>query len=290
MLDGAKAFAVPLKHGQNLKVYEQEDAILTWCSLNQEGKEWMRAEFELNSLTLLDFDGDEQATRKLEEVFQFVKVLNPSFLSDSKKGFFCEIKADFDLNWGLGSSSTFIWLLAQWAGINPYKLQFKCFGGSGYDIACAGATSPIVYQKWPKPHFQEVAFRPSFLESLYFIYLEQKQNSRDAIAHYRSLNAVNREEVIHKLNIITKELLEKTLNLEQCMTLFQEHERIMGNALQTAPVQERLFSDFHGVVKSMGAWGGDFVLAVSHLDDDTTRNYFHQKGYSVVKNWNEMAL
>lgn len=290
MLDGAKAFAIPLKHGQDLKVYEQEDAILTWCSLNQEGKEWMRAEFELNSLTLLSSTGDEQAARKLEEVFQFIKVLNPSFLSNVQAGLFCEIRADFNLKWGLGSSSTFMWLLAQWAEIDAYQLQFECFGGSGYDIACAGATSPIVYQKWPKPHFHKVVFQPSFLESLYFIYLEQKQNSRDAIAHYRSLNPESRDELINELNTITKQLLEEPLNLEQCVKLFQEHEKIVGNALQTSPVQERLFSDFQGVVKSMGAWGGDFVLAVSHLDDAATRNYFNHKGYSVVKGWKEMVL
>lgn len=290
VLDGAKAFAVPLKYGQDLKVYDQDESVLTWHSLNDKGEKWMSAEFDLNSLTLLDLSGDVQAAHKLEEIFQFIKVLNPSFLSNTQTGLFCEIRADFDLNWGLGSSSTFIWLLAKWAGIDAYKLQFECFGGSGYDIACAGATSPIVYQKWPQPHFHKVAFQPAFSDSLYLVYLEQKQNSRDAIAHYRSLNPGSRDEVIDELNSITKQLLEEPLNLDECINLFTEHERIMGNALQTMPVQERLFPDFNGVVKSMGAWGGDFVLVASNLDEENTRAYFSQKGYSVTKKWDEMVL
>ena len=55
-------------------------------------------------------------------------------------------KLTFPRAWGLGTSSTLISLIAQWAKCDPFELLFEAFGGSGYDIACATANSPISYQ------------------------------------------------------------------------------------------------------------------------------------------------
>ncbi len=52
---------------------------------------------------------------------------------------------DFPRDWGLGSSSTLINNVAQWAQVDPFDLHFKVSNGSGYDIACANEDSPIVY-------------------------------------------------------------------------------------------------------------------------------------------------
>jgi hypothetical protein len=57
--------------------------------------------------------------------------------------------------------------------------------------------------------------------------------------------------------------------------------------LQLTPVKERLFDDYFGAVKSLGAWGGDFVLATG---DKTTPAYFKKKGYSTVLTYKEMIL
>ncbi len=38
------------------------------------------------------------------------------------------------------------------------------------------------------------------------------------------------------------------------------HEKLISKAIGISPIQERLFSDYKGVIKSLGAWGGDFVL------------------------------
>jgi len=55
--------------------------------------------------------------------------------------------------------------------------------------------------------------------------------------------------------------------------------------LQT--VQEALFDDFRGVIKSLGAWGGDFVLAISK---DNPTDYFKERGFEVVIPYHEMIL
>lgn len=53
----------------------------------------------------------------------------------------------------------------------------------------------------------------------------------------------------------------------------------MSNILEQQTIQEALFEDFKGVIKSLGAWGGDFVLAPSKEDPT---NYFNERGYPIV--------
>ena len=78
---------------------------------------------------------------------------------------------DFDPNWGLGSSSTLISLLAQWANVNPYELLKMTMGGSGYDIACATASQPIIYRlENGSPIVEKADFKPAFADKLYFVY------------------------------------------------------------------------------------------------------------------------
>ncbi len=41
------------------------------------------------------------------------------------------------------------------------------------------------------------------------------------------------------------------------------------------------FPDFEGVLKSMGAWGGDFFMAL-HPDPNYTKAFFAERGYPHV--------
>jgi len=50
------------------------------------------------------------------------------------------------------------------------------------------------------------------------------------------------------------------------------------------------FSDYWGSVKSLGAWGGDVVLATSEASDAETRNYFTQKGFPTIFKLAELML
>ncbi len=69
--------------------------------------------------------------------------------------------------------------------------------------------------------------------------------------------------------------------------LMEQHEIIMSDVLETKTVKEKLFPDFKGVVKSLGAWGGDFVMVISK---ENPTNYFINKGYPTVFSYEEMVL
>lgn len=42
------------------------------------------------------------------------------------------------------------------------------------------------------------------------------------------------------------------------------------------------------MVKSLGAWGGDFVLVSNDLDMDYVKKYFQSKGYNNIISFNDM--
>jgi hypothetical protein len=40
----------------------------------------------------------------------------------------------------------------------------------------------------------------------------------------------------------------------------------------------------------LGAWGGDFVMAASHLPFDEIKNYFETKGFATIVPFNDMVF
>ena len=109
-------------------------------------------------------------------------------------------KLDFPRNWGFGSSSTLISCVAQWFIIDPFKLHFSISNGSGYDIACANSKSAITYSINNKtPLIHSISWKPSFNESLFFVHLNNKQNSANEVAKYQSQQKDN----AHKINLIS---------------------------------------------------------------------------------------
>lgn len=61
----------------------------------------------------------------------------------------------------------------------------------------------------------------------------------------------------------------------------------MSNLLELQTIQEALFNDFDGVIKSLGAWNGDFVMAISK---ENPTAYFKEKGYKIVIPYDDMIL
>jgi len=64
---------------------------------------------------------------------------------------------------------------------------------------------------------------------------------------------------------------------------------LIGRSLNLPLVQDRLFPDFPGTVKSLGAWGGDFVLVASELAVSEVVNYFSDKGFRTILSWKDMC-
>ncbi|MDX1758559.1 MAG: GYDIA family GHMP kinase [Arenibacter algicola] len=288
VLDGAQSLAVPTLYGQSLSVKETQDKLLTWKSLDDKGKPWFESDYELEHFDPVTKNTvSEEALAisvTLKKILLEARKLNPSFLSTSQ-GYEITTALNFPREWGLGSSSTLINNIAQWAQIDAYVLLWNAFSGSGYDIACAQNNSPIIYQlKNSRPIVHSASFNPTFKSDLYFVYLNQKQNSRDGIAQYRN-KEFNAFSAISQINSITQRILTCT-RLSQFDKLIKKHESILSEILGTPTVKERLFPDFKGAIKSLGAWGGDFILATGNK---TTPDYFKEKGYATVIPYSKMV-
>ena len=284
VLDGAKAWAIPTKYGQSLIVIETESKKIEWTSLDEKDKVWFEAIYDLKSMTGISSTNSEISTTLLEILIEAQK-LNSHFLTDGM-GYGVETKLTFPKDWGLGSSSTLINNIAQWANINPYQLLENTFGGSGYDIACAQHNAPILYQLAKgNPRVEKVNFNPDFKDQLFFIYLNKKQNSRDAIKKYYG-EIIDRKELSKTINQITSRMITTT-SLDDFESLMTWHENVISDALKTPTIKTKFFSDYPRAIKSLGAWGGDFILATG---DENSMAYFKQKGYSTIIPYSEMIL
>ncbi|MGA0316163.1 MAG: GYDIA family GHMP kinase [Flavobacteriaceae bacterium] len=281
VLKGAKALAVPCKLGQFLTYKEKEQTTLYWKSLDSNGRVWFEAKFDIVTLQLQHTSADE-IWENLLKLLRATKQLNPQFL---KQGGTVETKLEFKRSWGLGSSSTLVSALSLWAKVDPYLLLEMSFGGSGYDIACAQAKGPLIYSRINKiPEVETVSLSYPFIDQLYFVYLNKKRDSQEAVARFDK-SALTRSH-IQKISMLTAKILAAKEQSE-FNTLLQIHEETLAELLKQKPIQESLFSDFKGVIKSLGAWGGDFVLASANYNPI---DYFTQKGYRVVIPFKEMVL
>ena len=292
VLDGAKSLAVPTTCGQDLIVDNINEPQLIWQSFTNEGDCWLEAIFDLPKMRLANatFDASEDVGKdtiaeQLNKILHETRKLNPAFLN-SEKGYLVKTKLDFPRNWGLGTSSTLINNIANWAKVNPYKLLENTFRGSGYDIACAQHNSPILFSKRNTEIIvKEVNFNPIFKDQLYFVHLNKKQNSREGIERYKKLKG-NLSSEIKQISELSEAFLS-CKKLSDFEKLMQEHEQIVSKKIQLKPIQEQLFSDYFGQTKSLGAWGGDFILVTGNED---TPNYFNQKGFSTVIPYQKMVL
>jgi len=286
VLDGALALALPTKYGQSLSAEAIDEKQSIWESYDADGSLWFKASFTLSDFIFDNYSSSNDViAQQLQKILQIVCQLNPGFLSQNQN-FKVVTKLEFPRLWGLGSSSTLINSIAQWAQIDAFELQFKCFGGSAYDVACAQNDSPVLYQlKNKKPIVKSVDFNPAFKNQLYFVYLNKKQNSRDGIKQYQSLKGAIKNEILEVSNI--SKAMVTCNNLADFEVLINQHEAIISKLIQTKPIKQRLFNDYFGSIKSLGAWGGDFILATG---DGDTPQYFKSKGFNTVIPFAEMVL
>jgi len=284
ILDGALGLAIPTSYGQSLHVTPTTSGFLEWTSLDENKNIWFSAKFDLTNLKVVS-TSDETMAKTLVALLLEANAQNPLLLTDSD-GFQIETQLTFPQSWGLGTSSTLINNLAQWARVDAYQLLWNAFGGSGYDIACAQHNAPITYQLVDgEPNIEPVEFNPIFKDSLYFVHLNEKQSSKEAIANYRG-QQFDKTELIKQVSSITRQMIDAS-TLAGFESLMADHENLLSDIINIETVKQRLFPDYFGMVKSLGAWGGDFVLATG---DEKSISYFKSKGYNTVIPYSKMAL
>jgi mevalonate kinase len=286
ILDGAKGLALPTKMGQNLSVEETNTNTIHWKSYDADGSVWFEDFVTFQEIKETNNPSLESVKATLIKILQVANAMNPDLLINSN-GFVITTQLSFPRNWGLGTSSTLINNIAQWFQIDAFELLNKSFGGSGYDIACAQNNTPITYSIINgNPNVEQIAFEPEFAQYIYFVYLNQKRNSKSAIADYHSNKTAQLSQHIEAINALTNNCIQET-DLESFTRIIDQHEILLSSILNTETVKAALFPDFDGAIKSLGAWGGDFVLVVSK---ENPSSYFIDKGYETVIAYDDMIL
>ena len=286
VLDGAKAFALPTKQGQNLIIEKGKCNEIFWKSYDADGSIWFEDTLSFSNISNGITDENESVKTTLTTILHEAFKLNPDFILNSD-GYSITTELGFPKSWGLGTSSTLINNIAQWLQIDAFILLKNSFGGSGYDIACAQNDTPILYHlEHGNPIMEKIPFNPEFTRNLYFVYLNKKQSSKTAIAAYNINKKNNLAKTIALNDNITCEVLNAT-SLQSFAAALQRHEIQMSSILETHTIKEAVFPDFNGVIKSLGAWGGDFVMAIS---ENNPSAYFASKGYDTVVTYNDMIL
>ena len=288
VLDGAKALALPTKPGQGMRVttLHATGNMMYWVALNNQNKPWLNLVFDTTDFTCINAKQDEAS--RLTSILHEARKLNPGFLS-SPNDFAVETRLEFPNEWGLGTSSTLIHCVAEWAGVNGYQLLKNTLGGSGYDVACAGAEGAILYQLENDEVLTEnITWKPVFSEHVFFAYLGKKQLSSEGIQYYKT-KLQDKSYAIAELNRITGEMLvcNDILSFEQ---LINQHEALVSEQLKMVRVKDHLFPEYWGSIKSLGAWGGDFVMLTNQRSVDDLKAYLKEKNISIVFAWDDLIF
>tara|TARA_B100001057_G_scaffold155176_2_gene155375 strand:- start:4706 stop:5611 length:906 start_codon:yes stop_codon:yes gene_type:complete len=277
VMKGAMALAIPAKLDQELNVISTNSDFVNWKSFNKNNQIWYEEKFFLDKGNLIYNSQKNKMSDLIVHLFDYIHTFNSPEKSIGNEFIW---KINFDRNWGLGSSSTLINNLSKWAKVNPYKLLFSVFNGSGYDIACCDKSNPIIFQK--KDGYLTISnttFNPNFLNNLFLIFLNKKQDTQKSIQNFLKTDE-SFSEGINQINEIVHEI-ENVKNITTFESLIERHEKIIANILQTPTIQNEKFPDYNnGVIKSLGSWGGDFILASG---DEKSIDYFKEKGFNTIK-------
>lgn len=282
VLRGAKALCIPTKYYQSLEVKEHSEKTILWKSFDSNGKLWIEAKFSLPEIKLLVKDSKEILF--LQRLLLNIKGFNPN-LFNSNIGFKMVSSMNFNKDWGLGSSSTLINNLSNWANINPFNLLWSVSNGSGYDIAVSVKKRPIIYELIDnKPSYYKINFKPKFHNNLFFIYINKKQISSKEVDFFNKNIINNNDDVLKKISLITEKMIEceKLIDFQK---LIYNHETIISKQLNKKSIKEEMFSDYRGEIKSLGAWGGDFILAAGSAN---SIEYFKNKGFKTIISFADM--
>lgn len=277
VLDGAISLALPCNYGQSLRFTSHKKNILNWISLDVNKEIWFEASFEANTFKVQK-TSDDNIVKWVQKILKA-----SSELSRSKKKLKGTIinELEFPSNWGLGSSSTLLNNISNLYEIDPYDLHFSTTNGSGYDIACASYNTSLTYQIINnKPIVNPIDWNPNYKNEIIFIYLNNKQKSNLEIKRYNKLK--KNLDLVNQISNITKKII-KSKSITEFEKLIDQHELIISELIQTKTVKEKYFSDYNGSIKSLGAWGGDFILATRN-----NKNYFLEKGFNTVFTFSEL--
>lgn len=278
VLRGSKSLAIPLKFGQKMEVNPIYNEQIYWESIGIDGL-WFSARVTKN-LEIIETTDAGTASMVLK-LLQHIKNKKAVLF---EKSYQFKMSADFPLNWGIGSSSTLVSLLAQWSEMDAYELLANSFGGSGYDVACATATSPIIYEMHQHERIESNILSPEITSQLLFVYSGKKQKTNHELSRFETKEASKVQ--IKRMNTIVLSAANCS-GIEEFEGLMEESETMLAPILGMKPLKISTFPDYRYGIKSLGAWGGDFFMA-SFRNETEARAYFQEKGYDVIFNYEKI--
>ena len=282
VLDGALALALPTKLGQYFFYKEENNGqnLVYWSAFHQDVL-WLSVVINYQNWEILETNNPQAADFVMKVLKNVQKMSSKKF--QTKESYQLSTNLQFPSNYGLGSSSTLMNNIADWADIDPYELNEESLGGSGYDIAVAHEKSAILYELTSETRkIQKVEFSPNFKDELIFVHLNQKQDSREGIQLYKAKEKSS--QLIQDLSLITKKVLQ-TNHLSDFDQLMRIHELELSKFLGLKTVKDQYFSDCPVFVKSLGAWGGDFIMSSKFNDFE---QYFSNLGFNTIFDFAEI--
>lgn len=277
VLRGTSSLAIPLKFGQKLRVTANGGQGIQW-KVKELHQDWFSASFS-NDLEVKTTTDQEKAN-VVRHLLQLIQKENPSLVIQD---FDFDFEIEFDQKFGWGTSSTLLSLISQWARVNPYTLLEQSFKGSGYDLAAATADQAFIYQIKEKVT-QEIILPQEITDALLFVYLGKKQSSGQEITKFKDLEIT--DEKWKEMNALVS-AASRCSTIEKWEDLMQESEDLLSAILNRKKVKEEHFSDYPFAIKSLGAWGGDFIMA-TYRDLEEAQKYFLKKGFQPVFTFNEL--
>jgi mevalonate kinase len=224
----------------------------------------------------------------LSKILTSIRSLNPEFLLE-EMGYHVEVNANYPLEWGLGSSSSLISMLASWANVNEYSLYGMISNGSAYDLACASHQQPIFYQlKNKHAEITETVFGDGLKKYSLFAYLGNKQSSQTEIERYQKMETPSFRQ-IERISELADEFC-RAADARELMAIVEEHESILSTVLKKPSIKQREFQKFSGTVKSLGAWGGDFAMFTTEKDLEDMKKEIIQFGISQIFSYDELKI
>jgi mevalonate kinase len=239
-----------------------------------------------SSLKILESSDPEKADHLRNMILACIELL-PEFQEDLFR-WDVETELDFSPEWGFGSSSTLTALLAEWAEVNPLDLHFMTSEGSGYDVACAIADGPIFYKlRDQSPQYHHVPFHPPFSEQIYFAWLGTKQSSSLQVERFAERVQPDYQ-TIHHFSTMTEGLMDAE-DLITFQELLKEHEKRLSDLLEMEMIATSRFPELPGAVKSLGAWGGDFIMIASDASEQDLYSYLYEKDIKIIYRYQDLV-
>ncbi len=276
VLAGAEALVLPLNKGQWLHASARRSPGLYW-TWRYQNETRFEAQYHPESFQIVkasDLERAQYIQRLLREASRLTPV--------AEKLKYCHISTETEFHplWGMGSSSTLTVNLSRLLDIQPFDLHQAISKGSGFDVAAAMANQPFIYRKTEKNRYIAPKTLPQlFYDHAFFVWMKKKTRSEKAIQSFK-FSRKKLKMPIKYINEITAQYTEVE-TVKELSRITSEHEEFMSEVLKT-PSPANQFSDYPYGIKSLGAWGGDFIMAIHPGEKKEVEKYFNHKGYPLV--------